>query len=182
MPSTEPRLDRSRFDMQAIGEDEAGGLPSCWIYLAGVEHQAVLAGVDTVLNLEMVDTRVERTENGFCGPNTAYNNSRHPYKNDGIVMGAPIDSEGTSIHLRAQHDLGAYSLDWSVGHYTINDASSPNHRLSSTRVSGPVAHVGLSTEHRELHLGGRVAYQGFDLDRRDISQGLTLSVFAERRF
>ena len=174
--------DSSRLYLQAIGEDEASGLPSCWIYLAGLEHRAALAGFETVLSLEVIDTRIKRTENGFCGPNTAYNNHIHPYTSDGVVMGAPIDSAGRSIHVRAQHDLREHILDWGLGQYTINDASSTRHRLSSARVTGPVAHVGLSNRGPEKRIGGRVTYQGFDLDRKNIVQGVTLSVFAERQF
>jgi hypothetical protein len=174
--------DSSRLYLQAIGEDEAGGFPSCWMYLAGVEQRAAIAGFETVMSLEVVDTRIKRTENGFCGPNTAYNNNTHPYTSDGVVMGAPIDSEGRSIHVRAQHDLGEHILDWGLGQYTINDASSTRHRLSSARVTGPVAHVGLSNGGPEKRIGGRVTYQGFDLDRKNIAQGVTLSVFAERQF
>ena len=176
------RFDRSRVYLQAVGEDEAGGLPSCWFSMAGLEHQTALGGAETTLNLELVDTRIGRTENGYCGPTTAYNNGRHPYTSDGVVMGAPIDSAGVSLHLRAQHEFGAYAVDWGLGHYTINDTEAANHRLSSVRVTGPVAHVGLSTDHGGLHLGGRVSYQGFALDRRDISEGVAVSLFAERRF
>jgi hypothetical protein len=176
------RFNQSRVYLQAIGEDEAGGLPSCWFYMAGIEHQASLGGANTVVNLELVDTRVGPTGNSFCGPNTAYNNGRHPYTSDGVVMGAPIDSEGKSIHLRVRHDLGAYGVDWGLGHYTVNDADTPSHRLSTGRVTGPVAHVGLSAEYEELRIGGRLTYQGFDLDKRDIERGLSVSVFAERRF
>ncbi|MDC1398217.1 capsule assembly Wzi family protein [Octadecabacter sp.] len=172
----------NRLYMQMIGEDEAGGLPSCWMHLVGFERSMDLDGKPTTLNLELVDTRIDRTENGFCGPNTAYNNSAHPYTNDGAVMGAPIDSESRSITLEVNHDLGEFDLNWGLGHYIINDQASNSHRLSTGRESGMSYHVGMSRPLGNLMVNGRITYQDFELDKSNIRQGLSVGVLSEINF
>jgi hypothetical protein len=176
------RWDRSRFYVQAVGEDEAGGLPSCWFYLVGAERETLINVTDAVLSIEVVDTRVGFTDGGFCGPNTAYNNGRHPYTYEGAVMGAPIDSEGKSVNLRGTHDLNTIDVDWGLGHYVINDSDAASHRLSNERVTGYVAHLGLKKQFADLQLGGRLTYQGFNLNQDDVKRGLAVSLFAERQF
>jgi hypothetical protein len=172
----------NRLYMQAIGEDEAGGLPSCWMHLIGFERSMDIGGKPFSLNLELVDTRIDHTENGFCGPNTAYNNSTHPYTNDAAVMGAPIDSESRSITLEVKHDLGEYDLKWGLGHYIINDQSSAVHRLSTSRTSGMSYHVGMSRPVGKLTVSGRITYQDFNLDKGDIGRGLAIGIVSEITF
>ena len=172
----------NRFYMQAIGEDEAGGLPSCWMHLVGFERSMDVGGKPLSLNLELVDTRIDHTENGFCGPNTGYNNGTHPYTNDGAVMGAPIDSESQSITLEVKHDLGEYDLKWGLGHYIINDQSSSVHRLSAGRASGMSYHVGMSRPIGKLMVSGRLTYQDFNLDKGDIGRGLAIGIVSEITF
>lgn len=171
-----PSIFPARFYLQGIGEDEAGGLPSCFMYLAGVEFEGALGGVPTTLTVEGIDTRIDETPNGFCGPGTAYNNSRHPYTNFGAVMGAPIDSESHALQFRVRHQLEGLEWIWGVGHYTINDASLANHRLSSTRVSGPMAHVGFSAQLGAAEVEAMVVYQDFELDRADSERGLRVGL------
>ena len=91
--------------LQAVGEDEANNLPSCFFYLAGVEYAGQIAGVPSVLTIEAVDTRVKRTAAGFCGPNTAYLNGQYAsgYSHYRATMGAPVDTESTSITLYGEH-------------------------------------------------------------------------------
>ena len=48
---------------QAIGEDEAGNLPSCYGYLAGLEWSNSKFKYPITLGLEAVDTRVDETTN-----------------------------------------------------------------------------------------------------------------------
>ena len=172
----------NRLYMQAIGEDEAGGLPSCWMHLVGLESKLDVASIPTALNLELVDTRIDRTGGGYCGPNTAYNNGIHKYTKDGAVMGAPIDSEGRSITLGVNHNLGSYDLEWGLGHYIINDQSSGSNRLSSTRESGMSYHIGMSRQLGQLMISGRVTYQNFDLDRSDVKRGVAIGLITEHSF
>ena len=63
-----------RFYSQAIGEDEAGNLPSCYAWMAGLELTAPEMKFPTTLTIEAVDTRVKKRTHGNCGPNTMYNN------------------------------------------------------------------------------------------------------------
>ncbi len=175
-------LNSNRVYLQAIGEDEAGGLPSCWMHLIGLERKMDAGGIPTTLNIEIVDTRIDRTTNGYCGPNTAYNNSTHPYTNEGSVMGASIDSEGKSIQLSVEHSFGVYDFEWGIGQYTVNDNNSPSHRLASRREEGRIYHMGLARQIRSLRLSGTMSHQGLDLDRAGIRSGLAFNITAERRF
>jgi len=174
--------NNNRLYMQAIGEDEAGGLPSCWMYLVGLENKLDVGGTRTSVNLELVDTRINRTANGWCGPNFAYNNQYHRYTNDGVVMGAPIDSEGRSITLGVSHNFGSYNLEWGLGHYTINDQASASNRLSSTRQSGMSYDVGMSRQLAQFKISGRVTYQNFELDRSEITRGVAIGIITEYSF
>ena len=76
---------------QLIGEDEAGGLPSCNIYLTGLEWTNPRN--NNKIGIEVIDTRIDLTTHNNCGPNTAYNNGTYKYTNYDKVMGAPIDTE-----------------------------------------------------------------------------------------
>lgn len=171
-----------RLYVQAIGEDEAGGFPSCFMYLAGLERRVDVGGAPTTINLEWVDTRIDFTEGGFCGPNTAYNNGTHPYTYRGAVMGAPIDSEGRSVALRVSHDFGSYGLGWGLGHYIVNGQSSGAHRLSASRQSGMIYHVEVRRPLGGAVVSGRVSYQDFDLERGGIGSGLAVAISSEFTF
>ena len=94
-----------RFYSQTIGEDEAGSLPSCLAWMAGLEFTATKMKFPTTLTIEAVDTRVKRSTHGNCGPNTMYNNSVYDYINYDTVLGVPIDTEGTSLEFFGQSQL-----------------------------------------------------------------------------
>lgn len=172
----------ARVYLQAIGEDEAGGLPSCFMYLAGAEFEGTARGVPTRVTLEGIDTRIDASRNGFCGAGTAYANSVHPYTNFGTVMGAAIDGDGRAVEMRVSHRLAGVDWTWGIGHYVINDAGLSSHRLSSERVSGPMAHIGLATRLDSLTLEALVAYQGFELDRAGIGRGARIGLNLTRTF
>lgn len=172
----------NRIYGQAVGEDEAGGLPSCFFFLYGLENKSRLFNADTTITLEHVDTTVNITQAGFCGPNTAYNNNVYSYRNEGVVMGAAIGSESRSTSLRGKHEFDAWALDWNVGKFTINDASNPNHSLSSTRETGTIVSVGASTDIWGGTLQGIIAHQSFDLDTADQESGVRIGVNFSRSF
>ena len=161
---------------QIAGEDEAGGKPSCLFYMAGIAFETRLFGTPTNMALETVDTRTNASENGFCGPNQAYNNAIYSYANKGVVLGAAVDTQGQSTNLYVSHEFAEFTLDWSVGHYLVNDTSDPSHRLSSTRVSGPLATIGIGKQFNRVRVDGIIAYQGFDLDTADMKEGLRAGV------
>lgn len=172
----------NRIYSQAIGEDAAGLGPSCYMYLAGYSRQTTIGTVPSDLNFEVVDTRISETPNGFCGPGTAYRNGTHPYVQNGVVMGAPIDSEGVSVSVRGAHDFPDYDIDWGLGYDVVNDASIANHRLSSRRVEGLNAHLGVGLDYQGVRVASGVHYNGYELDRITIDEGLALSIQVSTSF
>ena len=94
-----------RFYSQAIGEDEAGSLPSCFSWMAGLELTAPEMKFQTTLTIEAIDTRVKKSTHGNCGANTMYNNGTYDYTNYDTVLGVPIDTEGTSFELFGQSQV-----------------------------------------------------------------------------
>ena len=169
---------------QAVGEDEAGNLPSCWFYLAGLEGRFQSGRVKSSLSLEATDTRVDFTQHGFCGPNTAYNNSHFAqgYTHSGVVLGAPIDSEGTSLVLYGEHEFVPFDLSWSIGAYRINDATQAENRLSSTRVDGEIVSLLLSRSWNNLEVDAYIAHQGFDLNSAGLARGFRVGLGARIEF
>lgn len=168
--------------LQAVGEDEAGYIPSCYFYLAGLEYQIQIAGAPSILTLEAVDTRVERTTAGFCGPNTAYRNGQYAsgYSHYSATMGAPIDTEGTSVTLYGEHELRNFDLNWSIGQYDINQTSLASHRLTPSRADGILATVGASKTWDDTTVSGVIAYQGFNLT--GASEGVSIGVNVSKTF
>lgn len=166
---------------QAIGEDEASSLPTCYSRMAGIEGPSRLFGYPTLLTLEAVDTTIERTTSGNCGPNTAYRNSHYPggYTHYGRVMGVPIDTEGQSLTLYGQSDLSDIDVEWQVGYADVNREALPTHRLSSHRERAGFAALAISRHFGETSVTGSLRYQGLDLNKaygnKGISFGLTLS-------
>jgi hypothetical protein len=166
----------NRVYMQAIGEDEAGWLPSCFMYLAGFSHRTFLRSIPSKLNVELVDTRISETPNGFCGPGMAYRNGTHPYIQKGFVMGATIDSEGTSISFNGSHDFPDYHINWGIAYKSINEAFIPNHRLSQEKADGLTAHLGFEFDFGRTEVTSRVHYQGLELESIGVDEGIGVSV------
>ncbi|MEJ5220062.1 capsule assembly Wzi family protein [Cognatishimia sp. D5M38] len=168
--------------VQAIGEDEAGYLPSCYFYLAGLEYLTNIAGSPSIITLEAVDTRVKQTPAGFCGPNTVYTNTQYAsgYSHYGATLGAPIDTEGTSMTLFGKHELRSFDLRWSIGQFDINQASLATHRLTPTRTKGILATVGATKSWDDTTLSAVVAYQDFNL--REASRGVSFGMQLSKSF
>jgi len=125
---------------QAVGEDEAGNLPSCYAYLAGVEWS-----------------------------NTIYNNGTYDYINYGDTMGAAIDTEGNSLELFGQSQISQkISIKYSTKLVTINDKNSAGHRLSSNRQSGLINSLGASWNKNNIRFNVNIYDQGFTLDKASI--------------
>jgi hypothetical protein len=162
---------------QAIGEDEANYLPNCFIHLFGFEWSSTLSNMPLIIGLERIDTRVNKTSNGNCGKNTAYNNNIYPYTNYETVMGAYIDTEGTATELNTtlqiKKDMG---IKYSLKEITINDTDWLNHRLSSTRKFGLVNSVSLNIEKNRFNTKLKFSHQNFGLDRAKIKKGLRISL------
>ena len=172
-----------RFYSQTIGEDEAGNLPSCLAWMAGLELTAQGVEFPTTLTIEAVDTRVKKSTNGNCGPNTMYNNNTYHYINYHTVLGVPIDSEGTSLELFGQSQLNKnLSINYSTKFLSINDKDFSNHRLSSKRSLGTQTSLGIYWEKDGFELGGNIRYQNLILDKANVSNDTIFSLFTSIKF
>ena len=163
---------------QAIGEDEAGNLPSCYAYLAGLEWTNTKIKYPTIVSIETIDTRIDRTTSGWCGPNTMYNNGTYDYTNYGKTMGAVIDTEGTSLNLYVSSKISqGITIEFSTKSVVINDNNWSGHRLSSKRKTGLINSLGVSWNANNIKHSINIYNQDFTLDKADIkdSSGLGFS-------
>ena len=172
-----------RFYSQAIGEDEAGNLPSCYAWMAGLELTAPEMKFPTTLTIEAVDTRVKKSTNGNCGANTMYNNNTYDYINYDIVLGVPIYTEGTSLELFGQSQVNEnLGINYSTKFLSINDKDYSQHRLSSKRSLGTISSLGVNWKKDGFNLGGSISYQDLILDKANISNGTIFSLFTSVKF
>jgi len=154
---------------QAIGEDEAGNLPSCYGYLAGLEWTNTEIKYPTVVGIEAIDTRIDTSTNGYCGPNTMYNNSTYKYSNYGDTMGAEISTEGTSYGLYLQSQISQkINVKFTTKSIVINDNDWSDHPLSSKRQSGFVNSFSVSWFQDNVSFKTDIYNQNFNLDKADI--------------
>lgn len=157
---------------QTIGEDEAGNLPSCYAYLAGLEWTNAKIKHSTIIGIEAIDTRTDTTTHGFCGPNTMYNNSIYDYTNYGKTMGAAIDTEGTSLGLYVRSQISQkMNIKFATKSVVINDSNWSGHRLSSNRQSGFINSLGITWVMNNIHFNGDIYNQTFNLDKANIKNG-----------
>jgi hypothetical protein len=157
---------------QAIGEDEAGNLPSCFAYLSGFEWTNRETKYPTVVGIEAIDTRTYKTTNGNCGPNTMYNNNTYDYTNYGKTMGTAIDTEGTSYGIYVKTQLSQkINIEFATKSVVINDNNWSGHRLSSNRQSGFINSIGVSWVKDNISFNGDVYNQSFNLDKANIKRG-----------
>jgi hypothetical protein len=172
-----------RLYSQAIGEDEAGGLPSCFAWMMGLELAAPKMKFPTTLSIEAIDTRIKKSTNGFCGANFMYNNNTYDYINYDIVLGAPIDTEGTSLELFGQSHINKnLIINYSTKFLSINDKNYSQHRLSSIRSLGTITSLGIHWEKDGFDLGGNIGYQSIILDKANISKGTIFGLYASVEF
>ena len=172
-----------RLYSQAIGEDEAGNLPSCYSWMAGFELVAPEMKFPTTVTFEAIDTRVKKSTHGNCGPNTMYNNSLYNYINYDTVMGAPIDTEGTSLEIFGRTYLNKnLRINYLSKFLSINDKDYLLHRLSSKRSLGTVTTLGLHWKKNRFSMGGNISYQNIILDKVDISNSTIFTLFTTVEF
>ena len=168
---------------QFIGEDEAGNLPSCYIYLGGTEIPYYNGKYKQNFGLEITDTRIKFTSHGNCGPNTAYNNNTYKYTNYGQVMGAPIDTEGRSIKLWSDIKLSRkFKIMYSLENVLINDTNWLNHRISSSRQNNWNGEASFSWATNKFKFIGGITKQGLDLDKLNIKSGLGIYIHSAVKF
>jgi len=172
-----------RFYSQAIGEDEAGNLPSCYAWMGGLELTAPEMKFPTTISIEAIDTRVKTTERGYCGSNTMYNNGSYDYINYNTVLGVPIDTEGASLEFFGQSQLNNnLSINYSTKFLNINDKNYSQHRLSSKHSSGTLSALGVNWKKDGFNLGGSISYQDLILDKANISNDTIFSLFTSVKF
>jgi len=172
-----------RFYSQTIGEDEAGSLPSCLAWMAGLELTAPGIKFPTTITVEAVDTRIKESTHGFCGPNTFYNNNTYDYINYDTVLGVPIDTEGTSIELFGNSQINTrLGINYSTKFLSINNKDYSQHRLSSKRSLGTITTLGINWIKGGFDLGGNISYQNIILDKANISNGTIFSLYTSFDF
>ena len=172
-----PRNIPFKIYSQFIGEDEAGNLPSCFISLIGTTIDFGLNRNFSEFGFEYVDTRIDKTTNGNCGANTAYNNGSYDYVNDNISMGAQIDSESKSSRIWASSRLSdKLKISYSIRFITINDTNWTNHRLSSIKKRGHIIDIGAHWNINLLKINSTLTYQDLYLDRAGSQDRLNLSI------
>jgi hypothetical protein len=168
---------------QAIGEDEAGNLPSCYAYLAGLEWTSAKIKYPTIVSFEAIDTRINTTGKGNCGPNTMYNNATYDYINYEKAMGAAIDTEGTSLGLYVRSQISQkINIKFTTKSIVINDNNWLGHRLSSNRQSGLINSFGISWINNNVTLGGDIYNQGFNLDKANVKSGYGIGFYSSILF
>jgi len=172
-----------RIYAQVIGEDEAGNLPSCLMHLAGSEWQGYLFGQESNIGIEFVDTRVGHTKHGFCGPNTAYNNTQYKYSNDGIVMGVPIDTEGKSIELFGNFKINSLlNTSFSSKKVLLNARNWNSHRLSDKSQNGWLHSASVSWAKSNFTISGNLNYQGFSMEKVNSYKGIGVGINSNIKF
>ena len=172
-----------RFYTQAIGEDEAGKLPSCYAWMVGLELTAPEVKFPTTLTFEAIDTRVKKSTHGNCGANTMYNNNTYDYINYNTVLGVPIDTEGASLELFGQSQVNKnLGINYSTKFLSINDKDYSQHRLSSKRSLGTITSLGVNWKKNGFNLGGSISYQDLILDKANVLNDTIFSLFTSVKF
>lgn len=162
---------------QAIGEDESGNLPNCFMYLAGIELHTLDNLYPSKIGVEYIDTRINQTQGGNCGKNTAYNNNIYNYTNYNRVMGSSIDSEGSLISFYGKSNItNALNIEYSIKKIVINDASYSNHRLSTRRETGVSTDFKMFWDFKNSQITTGIHYQELNLDKIKLKDGLGLSI------
>ena len=168
---------------QMVGEDEAGNLPSCFGWLAGLELSMPKIIYPTTTTIEYIDTRVKKSSNGNCGPNTMYNNSTYSYTNYGTALGATVDSEGTSFGLSAISQLNnALNIKYSMKLLTINDKNYSQHRLSSDRNVGSISSIGITWAKNNFYMQSSINYQNLILGKANLTNGISVNLSSKLAF
>lgn len=172
-----------RLYAQFIGEDEAGNLPSCYMQLYGTEINLKENKYIKKIGIEYTDTRIEKTKNGFCGPNTAYNNSIYKYTNYDDTLGHPIDTEGRFLSISSSVKISQNTnVDFSIENILVNDASYSNHRLNKSQEKGWGSSLGVNIKLNQISVYSRISYQGFSLDNTNKNKGLNFNLNITRSF
>lgn len=111
------------FYGQLIGEDEAGGMPSRHIGMAGVELQGLWHRTHARFSFEAQNTAVYFYESAKTAPNVAYEHSiyRSGYRYYGRPIGSSVDNDAEAFMVRGQfHFQAGDYLNLSYGKFRLN--------------------------------------------------------------
>jgi hypothetical protein len=168
---------------QFIGEDESGNLPSCYMKLVGSELELPIRNLPTTLGIEFIDTTIDFTSKGNCGPNTAYNNNTYSYTNHNISMGSSLDTEGQSIGLWGSTKLSEnLDVKYSIDKLIINNNNWQNHRLSTVREKGFIASVETIWNNPSFFLISKINYQGLLANKTNTQKGVGFNFNVQHNF
>jgi hypothetical protein len=172
-----------RLYSQIIGEDEAGLLPTCLMHLIGFEWNGSIMNKNTLLGIENIDTRIDKSSHNNCGPNTAYNNNTYSYTHNGFVLGTPIDSESVSYEIFGSTKISdQISIGYSLKSLNINNANSNLHRLSSKNQEGWIQKADFTWLNNKIKIKNSITYNGLNLEKTSLKKGLGLNILASVRF
>ena len=165
---------------QFIGEDEAGGMPSRSIGMAGIEYNTLFADIQTRINLEAQNSTVYFYDSEKRRGNVAYEHSIYQsgYRYYGKPLGASSDNDTESLTLRGQwYFRNGNNLNLSIGHHRINydnstrgtpggsvfgdDAQTTN--KMQINFTAPLSDVFL-LELSAFHYSDGITYDGVELD------------------
>ena len=110
-----------------------------------------------------------------------YNNSVYDYINYDTVLGAPIDTEGTSLEIFGKSQISEkINIKYSTKLLTFNDKDWSGHRLSSNRETGLVNSLGISWNTNKLKFDINIYNQDYVLDKSDIRSSFGLDFFGKQ--
>ncbi len=128
------------FYGQFIGEDEAGGMPSRSIGLAGAELNGLIQNTQIRLSLEAKNTTVYFYETDKKkAPNVAYEHPlyKNGYRYKGNPMGASTDNDSESMSLRGQLFFrNGQHLKLSVAKHALNMDGGNTTRIGGGSIYG----------------------------------------------
>ena len=149
---------------QGIGEDEAGGFPSRYLGLFGLEHTRVLFNKNLRVWLEYADTACDFLESK-PKLNCAYQNGIYQsgYRYLGESIGHPIDGDGRQLSVSAILS-DTSSVDWQMQLHKLNINRAPDQRHSKSFVpaNGFQFDLARTAETSWGKVRVNVGYQDFD--------------------
>ncbi len=165
---------------QFIGEDEAGGLPSRGIAMAGLEISGNILGTHSRFALEGSNSEMSfySDHNGIDG---AYDHHiyRGGYRFNGRALGSSLDSDSESAVLKADHYFeNGHQLSWQFSSYRINhdQGGTSTFGLGNSIQHTHIEYTFPANEHVQLQLGGHIYSDEFVFNGQNINTSVYLIV------
>ncbi len=168
---------------QGIGEDEAGGFPSRFLGLFGVEHNRQIFNKNLRVWLEYADTACDFLESK-PKLNCAYQNGIYQtgYRYLGESIGHPIDGDGRQLSLAAILTDDS-RVDWQLQLQKLNINRAPDsaHSISQVPVDGFQFDLARTAETEFGRIRVNIGYQNFD-EALEEENGLLLGLEYSRHY